>query len=207
LFSKHDDVGINAEPDDSSSSAIPADAVNGLDEIAERQYPLLVIGFHSTTISRNALRVLWGVHPWGVDPTGDLRNPHAVRAKTQELVMGIGWGEHPIAMGKCPGLLSAYENQTQAGVGVGGFFHEGTVRMNKANGRVDQIKMGLEIVLLATLMGCVGYVGGGYGGAVVVADPDVYVFGGGSYGGGHDIHAYSQRGAASRAVAHPVGHR
>ena len=89
------------------------------------------------------------------------------------------------------------------------FFHEGMVRMNKTNSLVDQIKMGLGIALLATLMGCVGYVGGGYdGGAVVVADPDVYVFGGGYYGGGHDIHAYSQRGSASRAVAHPaaVGH-
>jgi hypothetical protein len=92
-------------------------------------------------------------------------------------------------------------------VDVRGFFLEGTVRMNKGNGPVDRIKMGLGIVLLATLMGCVGYVDGGYGGAVVVADPDVYVFGGGYYGGGHDIHAYSNRGAASRAVAHPVGHR
>ena len=76
--------------------------------------------------------------------------------------------------------------------------------MNKGNGPVDRIKMGLGIVLLATLMGCVGYVDGGYGGAVVVPGPDVYVFGGG-YGRGHDIHAYSNRGAASRAVAHPGG--
>jgi hypothetical protein len=80
--------------------------------------------------------------------------------------------------------------------------------MNKANRPVDRIKMGLGIVLLATLMGCVGYVDGGYGGGVVVVpDPDVYVFGGGYYGGGHDIHAYSHRGAVSRAVVHPVGHR
>jgi hypothetical protein len=81
------------------------------------------------------------------------------------------------------------------------------VGMNKTTGLIDQIKMGLGIALLATLMGCVGYVGGGGGGGVVVADPDVYVLGGGYYGGGHDIHAYSQRGAASRAVAHPVGRR
>jgi len=82
------------------------------------------------------------------------------------------------------------------------------VRMNKANRPVDRIKMGLGIVLLATLMGCVGYVDGGYGGGVVVVpDPDVYVFGGGYYGGGHDIHAHSHRGAVSRAVVHPVGHR
>lgn len=85
--------------------------------------------------------------------------------------------------------------------------------MNKANGPVDRIKMGLGIVLLATLTGCVGYVDGGYGGTVVVADPDVYVFGGGYYGGGgyyrggHDIRDYSHRGSASRAVAHPVAGR
>jgi hypothetical protein len=118
------------------------------------------------------------------------------------------WGEHPIATGRFPGLFSVYENQTQISrvVALCNFFRERKVRMNKANGLVDQIKMGLGIMLLATLVGCVGYVGGG-GGGVVVADPDVYVFGGGYYGGGHDIHAYSHRGAASRAVAHPVGRR
>ena len=77
--------------------------------------------------------------------------------------------------------------------------------MNKANGPVDRIKIGLGIVLLATLTGCVGYVDGGYGGAVVVAGPDVYVFGGGYYDRGRDVHAYSHRGAVSRAVAHPGG--
>jgi hypothetical protein len=92
-------------------------------------------------------------------------------------------------------------------VTLSNFFRGGMVRMNKANRAVDRIKMGLGIALLATLIGCVGYGGGGYGGPVVVADPDVTVFGGGYYGGGHDIHAYSQRGAASRAVAHPVGRR
>jgi hypothetical protein len=102
----------------------------------------------------------------------------------------------------------AYEHQTQTGAGVREFFREGMVGMNKTTGLIDQIKMGLGIVLLATLMGCVGYVDGGYGGGgVVVADPDVYVFGGGYYGGGHDIHAYSHRGAESRAVAHPPAHR
>lgn len=74
--------------------------------------------------------------------------------------------------------------------------------MNKANGLVDRVKMGLGIVLLATLMGCVGYVDGGYGGAVVVADPDVYVFGGGYYERGRDVHDYDRRGSESRAVAH-----
>jgi hypothetical protein len=105
-----------------------------------------------------------------------------------------------------------HEHQTQTGAGIREFFREGVVRMNKANGSVDRIKMGLVIVLLATSMGCVGYVDGGPGGAVVVADPDVYVFGGGYYGGGYhgggrDVHTYSQRGSASRAVAHPAPHR
>ena len=51
LLSEHNDVGINGEPDDSSSPAIPADAVNGLDEIAKCQCLLLVIGLHAMTIS------------------------------------------------------------------------------------------------------------------------------------------------------------
>ena len=82
--------------------------------------------------------------------------------------------------------------------------------ISQANGPVDRIKIGLGIALLAALTGCVGYVGGGYGGAVVVAEPDVYVFGGGYYGGGYyergrDVRVYSQRGFESRAVAHPGG--
>ncbi len=76
--------------------------------------------------------------------------------------------------------------------------------MNKANALVDRIKMGLGIALLATLTGCIGWVGGGYGGGVVVAEPDVYLFGGG-YDRGRDVHNYSQRGVASRAAAHPGG--
>ena len=81
--------------------------------------------------------------------------------------------------------------------------------MNKANGPVDQIKIGLGTALLAVLTGCVGWVGGsydsGYGGAVVVSEPDMYVFGGG-YERGRDVHNYSQRGSESRAVAHPQSH-
>jgi hypothetical protein len=79
--------------------------------------------------------------------------------------------------------------------------------MNKTNGAVNRIKIGLTVALVAILTGCVGYVDGG-GGGVVVADPDVYVFGGGGgyYGRGHDVHDYSNRGAASRAVAHPAPH-
>ena len=56
-------MGIGSEPDDSSSPAIPADAANGLDEVAKRQCLLFVIGFHAPTISREALRALWGVDP------------------------------------------------------------------------------------------------------------------------------------------------
>jgi hypothetical protein len=62
----------------------------------------------------------------------------------------------------------------------------------------------LGAALLVTLTGCVGYVDGGYGGGVAVAEPDMYIFGGG-YGGGRAVHGYSQRGFASRAVAHPSG--
>jgi hypothetical protein len=76
--------------------------------------------------------------------------------------------------------------------------------MNTTNGPIDRIKTGLGIALLAALMGCVGYVDGGYSGAVVVPGPDVYVFGGGYYERGRDAHDYSRRGSESRAVAHPA---
>ena len=46
LFSEHNDVSFNGEPNDSFSPAIPADAVDGFDEFAKRQYLLFVIGFH-----------------------------------------------------------------------------------------------------------------------------------------------------------------
>ena len=52
MFSEHHNVGVNGESNDSSSSAIPADAANGLDEFAKRQGPLLVNGFHVVTISQ-----------------------------------------------------------------------------------------------------------------------------------------------------------
>ena len=79
--------------------------------------------------------------------------------------------------------------------------------MNLPDGPVDRTKIGLGIVLLAALTGCVGYVdggyvGGGYVGAVVVPEP---LFIGGVYERGRDVHVYSQRGVASRAVAHPPG--
>ena len=76
--------------------------------------------------------------------------------------------------------------------------------MNHAKGPVDQIKIGLGIVLLAALTGCVGYVDGGYyGGSAVVPGPSVY-FWGGDYDRGRDVRVYSHRGVESRAVAHPV---
>ena len=83
------------------------------------------------------------------------------------------------------------------------------IKRNKANGPVDRIKIGLGIAVLAGLTGCVGYVDGGYvdggyDGGVVVAEPDVYFFGGG-YDRGRDVHDYSHRGSESRAVAHPGG--
>jgi hypothetical protein len=82
--------------------------------------------------------------------------------------------------------------------------NEPTLRdANKANGPVNQIKIGLGIALLAALTGCVGYVDGGYGGTVVVPGPDVYVFGGG-YERGREVHDYGRRGVESRAVAHPA---
>ena len=77
--------------------------------------------------------------------------------------------------------------------------------VKKANRLVGRVKIALGTALLGASMGCVGYVDGGYGGgAVVVAEPDVYLFGGG-YDRGRDVHAYSHRGGESRAVAHPSG--
>jgi hypothetical protein len=73
------------------------------------------------------------------------------------------------------------------------------------NDSSDRIKIGLAVALVATLTGCVGFVGPGPGGPdVYVGGPDINVFGG-DYDRGHDEHAYSQRGFSSRAVAHPSG--
>jgi len=71
-------------------------------------------------------------------------------------------------------------------------------------GMIGRIKLALGIAMVVALTGCVGYVDGGYGGAVVVPGPDVYVFGGG-YERGRDVRAYSHRGMESRQVAHPGG--
>ena len=61
------------------------------------------------------------------------------------------------------------------------------------------------VLLLMTLTGCATYGGGDYyTDDVVETDPGLYLFGGG-YDRGRDVHNYSQRGFASRAVAHPGG--
>lgn len=74
--------------------------------------------------------------------------------------------------------------------------------LNHAKGPVHWLELGLGIMLLAALTGCVGYVEGGYVGPVVVPGPDLFFWGGG-YEGGHEVHAYSHRGYESRAVARP----
>ncbi|HUD48283.1 MAG TPA: hypothetical protein VMR33_15735 [Candidatus Baltobacteraceae bacterium] len=70
--------------------------------------------------------------------------------------------------------------------------------------KIDLTRVGLGVLLLASLTGCFGYVDGGGGGTVVVGGPDVGFFGG-PYDRGRDVHAYSSRGAVSRGVAHGGG--
>jgi hypothetical protein len=78
--------------------------------------------------------------------------------------------------------------------------------MKKMTGVADRMTLGLGVLILVVSTGCIVPVGGGgYGGDVVVpGPPDVVLFGDG-YDRGRDVHAYSQRGYASRAVAHPGG--
>ena len=81
--------------------------------------------------------------------------------------------------------------------------------MNKANGPVERIKIGLVIGLLVVLSGCAGFwveegYYGYYGDAVMVSEPDLYLFGG-DYYRGRDAHNYSHRGSESRRAAHPSG--
>jgi len=73
----------------------------------------------------------------------------------------------------------------------------------KRGGLRGRINLGLEVLLLGSLMGCVGYVDGGYGGTVIVPGPDVYFYGG-PYERGRDVRVYSHRGAVSRGAAHRV---
>jgi hypothetical protein len=76
--------------------------------------------------------------------------------------------------------------------------------MNNMKDPIDRIKTGLSIAMLAAVTGCVGVVGGGYGGDVYVPGPDLFLFGGG-FDRGHDVHAFSHRGSVSRGVAHGGG--
>jgi hypothetical protein len=70
--------------------------------------------------------------------------------------------------------------------------------------RWDRATLGLSLVMVLAVTGCVGYVDGGYvGGAVVAPDPDLVVFGGGP---GHFDRGYSHRGFVSRGAVHG-GHR
>jgi hypothetical protein len=70
---------------------------------------------------------------------------------------------------------------------------------------LNRIRIGLALVFLAVLTGCVGYADGG----AVVAGPAVGIYGpdvgfyGGFYDRGHDVHAYRDRGVRSRGIAHP----
>ena len=74
--------------------------------------------------------------------------------------------------------------------------------MNKPNASVKRIKIGLLIGLLAVLTGCAAFWGEGYySDAVIVSEPDMYLFGG-DYYRGRDEHNYSHRGSESRRVAH-----
>lgn len=77
--------------------------------------------------------------------------------------------------------------------------------MNKANGSIERIKIGLVIVFLAAVAGCAGFWGEGYYGDAVVG-PDLFIFGG-DFDRGREEHNFSHRGFESRRVAHPSGGR
>lgn len=79
---------------------------------------------------------------------------------------------------------------------------------NTLNVLANRIKIGLAIVALTALTGCIGFVGGGgdYGGGGWWWDDGGWWGGGGrGYDRGHDVHGYSARGAASRGTAHGGG--
>ena len=58
VSSKRNNVRIDGEPHNAPGSAYAADAVNGRDEITERQRLLLAIGFHGIKISGETARAL-----------------------------------------------------------------------------------------------------------------------------------------------------
>ena len=70
--------------------------------------------------------------------------------------------------------------------------------------RANVLAVGILSWLGLALAGCFGYVQGD-GGGVVVAEPDLYLFGG--YPDGGPARDYGRRGAESRGpVGHPGGH-
>lgn len=114
-----------------------------------------------------------------------------------ELGSATGRNDVEINVPGAPGGIS------NAATGVGSFL-ERKALMNRKNWAVGRFKLWLGIVLVAVSAGCIVPVGGGYDGPVVVPGPDLFLFGGG-FDRGRDVHAYSQRGFASRAVAHGGG--
>lgn len=71
------------------------------------------------------------------------------------------------------------------------------------------VAAGGALLALLTFTGCVGYVDGGGGGGVVVAEPELWLFGGDYHDHddhGYNAHGYSHRGASSRSMAHDGGH-
>ena len=79
--------------------------------------------------------------------------------------------------------------------------------MNSMNALAGRVKIGLAVTALATLTGCVGWVGGdvGYVGGGGWVDDGGWWGGGRVYDRGHDVRGYSARGAASRGIAHGGG--
>lgn len=77
--------------------------------------------------------------------------------------------------------------------------------MNKQISPARGFQIVLGIALLAGLGGCVGFVDGGYGGAVIVPGPPDVFFWGGGYERGRDVRDYGHRGFESRGSAHPGG--
>ena len=78
--------------------------------------------------------------------------------------------------------------------------------MHKTKSLVQEVALAAGVLVAAIFTGCVGYVDGGYGGgAVVVHEPDTYIYGG-SYESVHDVNVYSHRGAVSRTVVHETPH-
>jgi hypothetical protein len=80
--------------------------------------------------------------------------------------------------------------------------------MRKPNATAVSIATGLGVAVIASMMGCVGYVGDPGVSVGVVAPGPVEFWGGpgGQWGRG-DVRGYSQRGAASRGAAHGGGRK